>query len=79
MLSKWKKKRLLEKLQEECLHEYHVIHSYKVDIGYYSSNVVTRYDMYCPICEKSIYSISEAGKSRRLERQKVRKDYKESY
>ncbi|MEK4025409.1 hypothetical protein [Sporosarcina sp. FSL W7-1283] len=79
MFSDWKKKRLLEKLQEECFHDYHTIHSYKVEIGYYSSNVVTRYDMYCPICDKTIYGIDEVSKTRHLERQKVRKTYKESY
>lgn len=82
MFKKWTKRRELKKVQEECFHEYHIVSTYEIDIRewYYSPDrLVTHHDMYCPICDKTVYSMSDISAKRALERQKVRNEYKESH
>lgn len=80
MFEKWKKARILKKLQEECFHEYHIVSKYRADTGKYAlfHDYQDHYDLYCPICDKTIYAISKTGTDRYLERQKVRNEYNES-
>ena len=70
---------MLKKLQEDCFHEYHIVATYEVDIGKYEYKWVTRHDIYCPMCDKTIYEATSIQAKRELERQKVRNSYKESY
>lgn len=78
MFRKWNKKRLLKKLQNDCFHEYHIVSTYKIDIGNYCSNYVMRHDLYCPICDKTVDRVTDTDAKRELEKQKVRNEYKES-
>jgi hypothetical protein len=80
VFKKWSKKRVLKKLQEDCIHEYHIVSTYETDIGgSFDYKWVTRHDMYCPICDKTVYEVTTIQAEREIERQKVRNEYKESY
>jgi hypothetical protein len=79
MFKKWRKKNMLKKLQEDCFHEYHIVSTYTVDIGKYEYDWVTHHDIYCPICDKTVYQVTDRKVKREIERQKIRNNYKEAY
>lgn len=76
MFKRWIKKRALLKIQEECFHEYHIVSTYE-DFDSYSYDFFTRHDIYCPICDKTVYSVSDAEAKREITKRKLRDEYRD--
>lgn len=74
MIRRWFEKRERERVQANCPHEYSIVAEYRGSYyNGYDSSFYDAYDLYCPICEKTEYGITEVDKERILNRQIVRK------
>lgn len=70
MFKKWKNKRILKNMQEECFHTYYVCNEYETWSDYWEEYRST-YDLFCPECEKIIYKLNTIDKNRIINKQEI--------
>lgn len=76
-LERWRSRREKERIQEQCPHDWHVTSTESVDSGRFltSYDWVKEYNLFCPICEKEDFGISEIDWARLRNITKIRKEY----
>ena len=78
MFERWRVKRELKRLQAQCPHDWHVLRTFKVAVSHkYASEYDWRdyHDMYCPICEKTEYKVTDAARVRYEQKRRIRRLY----
>ncbi|WP_060210222.1 hypothetical protein [Sporosarcina koreensis] len=75
MFNRWRERRIIKRMQAQCTHDWHELRTYKVDSGKYLTRFdwINYYDVFCPICEKTEYEVSEAEMTRIEQKRRIRR------
>lgn len=69
MLSGFLKRREIKKLQRSCPHKFEIVY----DTGYRFER--NEYDLYCPLCDKTMFQLSEREKEIVMNSQKIKENF----